>query len=82
MVFAKFNMSDMNGIEIMRESKQKLSDEIPIFNIFAENLAENEMETAYNIVGKKLNALVDEDDQERIVDILERYKEYKEHQNK
>lgn len=82
MVFTKFNMSDMNGIDIMRESKQKLNEEIPVFNFFADNLAENEIETAYNIVGKKLNALVDEDDHERIIDILEKYKELKEYKNK
>ena len=82
MVFTKFDMSDMNGIEIMRETKQKLEDEIPIFNIFADNLAKNEIDTAYNIVGKKLNALVDENDHERIIDILEKYKELKEFQSK
>lgn len=30
-------------------------DVIPVFNIFADSLAENEIEIAYNIVGKKLN---------------------------
>ena len=81
MVFTKFNMSDMNGIDIMKESKQKLdNNEIPAFNIFANQLSKNEIEEAYNIVGNKLNALVNENSKEQIINVLEQYKEMKKKQ--
>lgn len=82
MVFTKFNMSDMNGIDIMRESKHQLEEKIPIFNIIVDNITEKDIDTAYDIVGNKLNALVDGIDQERILNILEQYKEWKEYKNK
>ena len=77
MVFAKFDMDDMNGIDIMRETKKNLEEDIPVFNIFADGLSANEIDTAYDIVGSKLNAMLDANDQEAIVNVLMDYKEFK-----
>ena len=82
MVFTKFNMSDMNGIDIMRETKQQLEEKTPIFNIIVDDITEKDIDIAYDIVGNKLNALVDGADPERILIIIEQYKEYKEYKNK
>ena len=80
-VFTKYNMKDMNSIDIMENIKRKIPQNIPIFNIFADELPKNEKERAYNLIGKNLNALVNENDSENIVDILKDYKEYKEYKN-
>lgn len=80
-VFTKFNMLDMGAMEIMQKTKDKLNEETPVFNIFEKQLSEQTIDKAYNIVGKKLNALVDENDHERIVTILKEYKAYKEFKN-
>ncbi len=81
MVFAKFDMSDMNGIDLIDNVKQKLPDNVPVFNIFSEKLSDDEIDKAYGIAGTKLNALVNEEDLEKIAEILKKYKEYKEYKN-
>ncbi len=70
-------MLDMNLIEIMQELKQKLGESIPVFNILTTQLSDNEITKAYNIVGKKLNAQVEYNDKEGIVNILKEYKKFK-----
>ena len=77
-VFIKFSMLDMNAIEIMQKTKQKLNkEEMPVFNIFANRLSENEIEEAYSIIREKLNAQVECNDKETIINILKEYKKYK-----
>ena len=80
MVFAKFEMEDMNGFEIVKKSKEKLDSDIPVFNIFAEEMPKNEIEKIYNIAGRKFNAIISEEQyQFEVPFILEQYKEYKEY---
>ena len=73
-VFTKYNMGEMNSIEIMKLSKEKLDNNIPIFNIIGDEIPDNELKQAIDIVGKKLNALIKEPYEDRITDILNDYK--------
>ena len=52
---------------------------VPVFNILAEQLSENEIEKTYSIIGNKFNSLVNENDEGDIIDILKEYKQYKEY---
>ena len=73
-------MEDMNGFEIVKKSKEKLDSDIPVFNIFAEEMPKNEIEKIYNIAGRKFNAIISEEQyQFEVPFILEQYKEYKEY---
>lgn len=73
-VFTKYNMGEINSIEIMKLSKEKLDNNIPIFNIIGDDIPDNELKEAIDIVGKKLNALIKEPYEDRITDILNDYK--------
>lgn len=79
MVFSKYNMEDMKSIEILKGIKQKLNDNTPVFNFFADEMPMEEVEKAYDIIGDKLNSLLgNECDKERIITVLKDYKEYME----
>lgn len=81
MVFAEYRMSDMNGIELIKKSKETLENKTPIFNIIGDDIPFEELEKSSNIIGDNINALVENNDQNRIITILKEYKEYKEFMN-
>ena len=78
MVFAKFNMENMNGFEIAKSSKEKLENNVPIFNMIIDNnVKEEEIDKVYDMIGNKLNSLITEPISNNIVNIINDYKEYK-----
>ena len=78
MVFAKYNMENMNGFEIAKSSKEKLENNVPIFNMIIDNnVKEEEIDKVYDMIGNKLNSLITEPISNNIVDIINDYKEYK-----
>ena len=78
MVFAKYNMENMNGFEIAKSSKEKLENNVPIFNMIIDNnVKEEEIDKVYDMIGNKLNSLITERISNNIVNIINDYKEYK-----
>ena len=80
MVFAKMNLDNMDSMEIMRKSKKSLKDNVPIFNIItSDNVSDEYMKTAYNLMGRNLNTFVSEPINNMEIDnIMKGYKELKE----
>ncbi len=77
-VFTKYNMENMNGFEIAKSSKEKLENNIPIFNMIIDNnIKEDEIDKIYGIIGDKLNSLIIEPIGDSIVNVMNDYKEYK-----
>ncbi len=73
MVFTKYN------IDIIKKSKEKLADGIPIFNIIEQNgITENDVKETRQIIGKKLNTIISGEltQKSRYDSIIENYKEY------
>ncbi len=80
MVFAKYNMENMNGLEVIESSKEKLESDVPIFNMIIDNnIKEEEIDKAYEIIGNKLNSLIESTDEipDSIANIINEYVEYK-----
>ena len=78
MVFAKYDMENMNGFEIAKSSKEKLENNVPIFNMIIDNnVKEEEIDKVYDMIGNKLNSLITEPISNNIVNIINEYKEYK-----
>lgn len=78
MVFAKYDMENMNGFEIAKSSKEKLENNVPIFNMIIDNnVKEEEIDKVYDMIGNKLNSLITEPISNNIVNIINDYKEYK-----
>ena len=79
-VFAKMNLDNMDSMEIMRKSKESLKDNVPIFNIItSDNVSDEYMKTAYNLMGRNLNTFVSEPINNMEIDnIMQGYKELKE----
>ena len=78
MVFEKYNMENMNGFEIAKSSKEKLENNVPIFNMIIDNnVKEEEIDKVYDMIGNKLNSLITEPISNNIVNIINDYKEYK-----
>ena len=79
MVFARYNMPDINGLEIAIKTNENKSIETPVFNIFNDknDIPEQELQKTINVIGNKLNALIQEPYENRVEDIIKDYKEYK-----
>lgn len=79
MVFSSYNLSDMNGLEIIKKSKAQLDSKIPVFNFIADNITSEDFEQITNVAGNKMNAFIPESNkEERITRILKEYKEFTE----
>lgn len=78
MVFAKFDLEKMDGLEIIKKSKENLESS-PIFNIISDRALGNDLEEMVKIAGKNLNALINEDDhlESRVKSIYKDYIELK-----
>ncbi len=77
MVFAEYKMTDMDGLELIKKSKDKLDKKTPMFNIITNNIPFEELEKNSSDIGDNINALLEYNDHERIIDILKSYREYK-----
>ena len=81
-VFMEYNMSTMTGLDIMKETKRQLgNDNIPIFNLFADKMPREEAQKAYSVIGRKLNAWVEENDEKTLVNVLKQYQDFKKRNN-
>ena len=79
MVFANYDMNGMNGLELIQRTKEKLENEMPIFNFITNELPENEISLLVNIADNKINSLISEKQKEEsIITTLKEYKEFKE----
>ena len=80
MIFTKYAMDNMNGLDLVKSSKEKLKNNIPVFNMIIDNkVQENEIDEMYDIIGKNLNSLISNSDNigNNVVDIINQYNDYK-----
>ena len=80
MIFTKYAMDNMNGLDLVKSSKEKLENNIPVFNMIIDNkVQENEIDEMYDIIGRKLNSVISssENISNSVVDIINQYNEYK-----
>ena len=78
MVFAKYDFgTEMNGLDIIKQSKDALKDNVPAFNFIATDIPKEDFLEAKRIIGDKMNTIIREENPTRITGIIEDYKEYK-----
>ena len=80
MIFTKYAMDNMNGLDLVKSSKEKLENNIPIFNMIIDNkVQENEIDEMYDIIGRKLNSVISSSDNisNSVVDIINQYNDCK-----
>ena len=82
MVFASFDMPDINGVEIVKKSKKALQDNVPIFNfIIKDDILSDEFKPEFietkELIGDKFNSVISPmQTQERYDQILDDYIRY------
>lgn len=82
MVFTKYCMANMNGFDIVKSSKEKLENNVPIFNMIIDNnVKEDDIDKVYELIGNKLNSLITEPISDSVVNIMNDYREYKNNPN-
>ena len=78
MVFVKYDFgTEMNGLDIIKQSKEILKDSIPAFNFIDTEIPKEEFFEAKRIIGDKMNTIIREQNSVRYAGIIEDYKEYK-----
>ncbi len=73
MIFTRYNL------DTIKKSKEKLNDDIPLFNIIAQDgITENDIKETKQIIGNKLNSIISGKltEKSRYDSIIENYKEY------
>lgn len=78
MVFAKYDFgTNMNGLDIIKQSKEALNDNVPAFNFIATDIPKEDFLEAKRIIGDKMNTIIREQNPVRYTGIIEDYKVYK-----
>ena len=75
-VFTKYNFENMQGLELFKKTKEHLKENTPIFNIITNPISQQKINETYEIIGKKFNVLITDVKEEKIINIMEDYKEY------
>ena len=59
-VFMEYNFNTISGFELVKKSREKLDNEIPIFNLIISNeIPENELQELTKVAGsKKINSII------------------------
>lgn len=73
-VFAEY--SKVHSLSIIRKSKEKLDNSVPVFNFITngKNIEDNELKEAIHVLGNKMNSLVSEPINDVVLYILKEYK--------
>ena len=77
-VFSKYNLDKMDGLEVIRKTKEKLQTEMPMFNIITSvNIPDEQLQKTVSDVGTKLSNLIRTDTIKLgiVKDIMNDYKE-------
>lgn len=77
MVFSKYDFgTNMNGLDIIKHSKETLKDNVPAFNFIAKDIPKNEFLEAKRIIGNKMNTIIREQTEDRYTGIIKDYIDY------
>lgn len=77
-VFSRYDLDKMDGLEVIRKTKEKLQTEMPMFNIITSvNIPDEQLQKTVSEVGTKLSNLIRTDTIKLgiIKDIMNDYKE-------
>lgn len=77
MVFAQYDFgTNMNGLDIIKKSKEALNDKVPAFNFIAMDIPKDDFIEAKKIIGDKMNTIIREQTKTRYTGIINDYKDY------
>ena len=83
MVFSKYDFgTSMNGLDIIKQSKEALNDDVPAFNFIAMDIPKSEYIEAKRMIGDKMNTVIREQTETRYAGIIADYKAYMSEYNK
>lgn len=77
MVFTQYDFgTNMNGLDIIKKSKEALNDKVPAFNFIAMDIPKDDFIEAKKIIGDKMNTIIREQTKTRYTGIIKDYKDY------
>ncbi len=77
MVFSQYDFgTKINGLDIIRQTKKALNENVPAFNFIATDIPKEEYMEAKSIIGDKMNTIIREQTEIRYNGIIEDYKKY------
>lgn len=79
MVFTKFDLDKLDGLEIIKKSKESLNESTPIFNVITDRKLENNLREMLEVAGDNLNSVIEEQEplDSRLKSIFEEYKDFR-----
>ena len=77
MVFTQYDFgTNMNGLDIIKKSKEALNDKVPAFDFIAMDIPKDDFIEAKKIIGDKMNTIIREQTKTRYTGIINDYKDY------
>ena len=78
LVFSKyaFEGTKINGLDIIKKSKEALNDNVPAFNFIAMDIPKEDFIEAKRTIGDKMNTIIRENTEARYEGIINDYKDY------
>lgn len=77
MVFSQYDFgTETNGLDIIRQTKKVLNENVPAFNFIATDIPKEEYMEAKSIIGDKMNTIIREQTEIRYNGIIEDYRKY------
>lgn len=77
MIFIQYYFADLGKLELIKKIAKKMKDNLPVFNVIVNEIPHEELKQMLDITDDKIDGLVREPYNERVVETIQVYMEHR-----